>query len=160
MFATNQKRLVFVCFAYILGLLSTSTFAFLPEPPHLSKLLLLVIIWLIITLISTFTLPRFWQLKLNKSTCCWAGCIAIFAMLYFAYRMPQPQNSYVNKIFSQIESSSNLIPVLVKGKVLSSPRTTSNYKSQFWLQIESLSITTDNNSTLQRENITDKLYIT
>ena len=146
----NRDRLVYICLAYILGLLATGFWYFeLVNPPWaiLSSLGLLVLGLLLISILSRRLTGRTsGDLKLFAI----ALCVGILAMAYFWFKLPQPTTRDISYFISEKSQ-----PVQVSGKVTSEPRLNQNYKLRFWLDCQELKL-----SDMAPQDVSGKLYVT
>lgn len=146
MLRINNNSFYVWIIAYIIGLLLTGFFS-------LSQGLFFTITVLILTLISSFLLPKWRKLKLNLVTCFIAGLMVISGFYYLHWRTPIPDNLDISH---QINSSSQNFnsSITVTGIILNTPRLNQNNNARFVFQTQKI----DNNG--QVEKVTGKVYVT
>ncbi|MFB2838226.1 ComEC/Rec2 family competence protein [Floridanema evergladense] len=142
----NSATIAFIlCLAYIIGLLST----ILPLPWG-------GIVVLILGIIATFFVPRFWRKGPKRWIWLVAGLVGLAATLYFQVRIPRPPTNDISRETGAMEQL-----VTVRGTVESMPRLTRTRKAQFWLEATQLNeiIGKDRPVQLGKE-VSGKLYVT
>ncbi len=121
----NTQTAIFLCLAYLLGLLVTI------NPWTRWALVLLAIP-------MTWGLPRIWRKSPNWQLCLVAAAIAISATFYLELRIPQPGAQDISRyIYTSAERSTSQFTI-VQGIVDSYPRVTRSNNSQFWLKATQL----------------------
>ncbi|MDE5090912.1 MAG: ComEC/Rec2 family competence protein [Trichodesmium sp. St18_bin3_1_1] len=108
------------------------------------------------------SLTRRTRRNLLNSNWLWiaAGAIALLASIYFQWRVPQPTASDISKIIS-LDGESQQQVVIVRGKVLSVPRTTRSGKAQLWLKASQVSeVVGTGGSANVHQDVTGKVYVT
>jgi competence protein ComEC len=148
MIIMNRDSWIVFCLAYIIGLFTTSLFYFTNDSLSLIIFLKLGLGLLFFWLINKFLF------KVNLSHKIWfiAIAISLLAVIYFYFRIPQPQ---ANDISYSVDSAKSEL-VRVTGKVLTEPRLNSNQKIKFWLQVREVAAVNKANS----QTRTGKLYVT
>ncbi|MCX7596506.1 MAG: ComEC family competence protein, partial [Fischerella sp.] len=102
-------------------------------------------------LLSTIPHPRAWLI---------AGVVGLLATLYLQLRVPQPGANDISK-FVPSENNNQEQILIVRGKVVSTPRLTRSQRGQFWLEATKLDeVRNDKESTGVSKGVTGKLYVT
>jgi competence protein ComEC len=156
----NPKTVLIFCLAYVIGLLSTATFAFSSNDPSPIAIAITIGGLITITSIAAILVPRF--LWIGKDLKLWiiAGAIATLALGYFQLRVPHPAVSDISQLVSQSDKSGD-ISVTVRGKIIDRPRLTRSQKIQFLLRSEQVSIHENKEITNSGfKKVTGKLYVT
>ncbi len=149
----NRSDWIVITLAYIVGLLATGLFYFDTLEPSWFDLIIVAISLGILGIVSSFVISKY--LKITQKVWLIAYAIALFAVIYFQFRIPSPQ---VDDISYQITPEKSRLAI-VTGKVLNEPRLSSNQRLKFWLQAEKVSLLKTEEST--RENkVSGKLYVT
>ncbi|MCT7952313.1 ComEC/Rec2 family competence protein [Ancylothrix sp. C2] len=158
-----------LCFAYILGLLSTAISAQVFRLPAGGVILLAL------SVAAFFVVPRFWRTGPKAFLWLIAGIIGLVATLYFQWRIPQPAANDIshfvppNSIQTQNSQFLQEPLMILAGNVESMPRLTRSGKAQFWLDATSFTeiITSQPPQTNEQEQsqpelqgVTGKVYIT
>ncbi|MGK7951878.1 MAG: ComEC/Rec2 family competence protein [Xenococcaceae cyanobacterium] len=143
----NRNNWIILCLAYIVGLLSTGLFYF--EDSSWLNLFRVAIGLIALSIITSVAVNRFPDFRKYKQTCLVAGIIALFALVYFQIRIPEPK---VNDISYLLTNSSSQF-ITVKGKVLNEPRLTGNDRVKFWFK-------PDRVLTSPPKLVSGKLYVT
>lgn len=144
----NRDSWTIFCLAYAIGLLSTSVLGFNPNPSWQQ--------WLIVvgglgflSIVAAIVIPRFWRRGIRWQQWLAAGLVAILAVGYFQFRIPQPANDDISKVLKQKHF---IAFIQVEGKALTQGRLTSNQRVQFWFEATKL-LGTD-------QQVRGKLYVT
>ncbi|BAQ61722.1 ComEC/Rec2-related protein [Geminocystis sp. NIES-3708] len=132
--------------AYIFGLLLTEFF-------FLSQGLFFTITVLIITIISSFLLPKWRKLKLNILSCFVAGVMIIAGFYYLHWRTPIPDNFDISHQINSSSQNFNL-STTITGIILNTPRLNQNNNARFVFQTQQI------NNNGQIEKVTGKVYVT
>ena len=142
----NRDSWIVICLAYIIGLFTTSLFYFSDVAFSLSIVLKIGFVFFLLCTITKFIT------KIDVTRKVWLSAIllAIFAVVYFNLRIPQPQQNDISLVASE-----KFQVIMVRGKVITEPRLNSSNKLQFWLQTNE--IVRQDNST---QTVTGKLYVT
>ena len=143
----NRYSWIIICLAYLIGLLTTGLFYF--SNTAFSLLIVLKISFLLILLCTITKLI----IKIDADNKVWLSAIliAIFAVIYFSWRIPQPsQNDISNLVLEKSQV------VTVRGRVLTEPRLNNSNRIKLWLQVKEVA-QRDSNAF---ETVTGKLYVT
>ena len=144
----NRDSWIIIYLAYILGLISASLF-YLSQ----NNFSLLIFLKLGIALaVIGFVLRFFIKLDIDNKIYYIAIAIFVLSVLYFNFRLPQPQANDI----SNLVSSEKYLNATVTGKVLTEPRLNDNYKLKFWLKAQKIA---EQNS-LNSQQTAGKLYVT
>jgi competence protein ComEC len=144
-----------VCFAYIVGLLSTAlTWTIQGLPGGAIALLLLGVV-------AFFVMPRLWRTGVRSWVWLAAGLVGFLAVLYFQMRLPQPGAQDVS--FQVADSASTVAEI--RGQILSSPRLTQSQRIQFWLEAKTVrqiaaEQATNTSQASTPQTVTGKVYAT
>ncbi|ELS00522.1 ComEC/Rec2-related protein [Xenococcus sp. PCC 7305] len=149
----NKADWIVITLAYIVGLLATGLFYFDTLEPSWLDLVIVAISLGVLSLFSSFTLPKYLKVKLKIWLIAYA--IALIAVIYFQLRIPSPQ---VDDISYQITSEQSQV-VLVTGQVIKEPRLSGNQKLKFWLQAETVSLLEKEELNIE-DTVSGKLYVT
>lgn len=106
---------IFLCLAYLIGLLSSKFFA--------GGYLVLGLF-----IIGALIPPRFWRSGIKPRLWIVAGIIGLLATFYYQFRFPQPRSNDINKFIAEPTQI-----VRIEGKITSNPRLTRSGRSQFIL---------------------------
>ena len=117
-----------LCLAYIVGLLSTGLFNW--SNSDWQNLAIVAIGLAGLSIFISILVTRFPYVRKYSKVCLSAGIIAIFALVYFQLRIPQPKVNDISYLLT--ESPSQFITV--EGKVLTEPRLTESERIKFWFQ--------------------------
>lgn len=167
----NQVNGVIICLSYILGLLLTA----IPGGG----------LWVLILGIVAAVLRRHYLLRrkhflirekllaknqvvanISQSFPCsktWlvAGLVGLLASGYFYLRVPQPGKEDISGFVATESSSYREQLVMVRGKVLSSPRLTRSQRGQFVLEAKQVDeVKNDQSPATVMKGVTGKLYVT
>jgi competence protein ComEC len=156
----NRNNAIIFGLAYVIGLLSTATFALSSNDPSPIAITITIGGLIIITSIAAILVPRF--LWIGKDLNLWiiAGAIAILAVGYFQLRVPHPSVSDISQLVTQ-DNKSGDISVTVRGRIIDRPRLTRSQKIQFLLQAEQVSVHQQKELTNSGfTKVTGKLYVT
>lgn len=127
----KTKPLAIACLAYILGLLLTGLP--LPSPVVAGWAIPLTALGLGMVGGAIATLPRPWRLGLRRGTWGVVGGIGVLAVLYFQWRLPQPQPNDISRLLTET-GRPTLSRVVVTGFVATAPRLTRNQTWRFELE--------------------------
>ncbi|HLP88215.1 MAG TPA: ComEC/Rec2 family competence protein [Nostocaceae cyanobacterium] len=167
----NQVNGVIICLSYILGLLLTA----IPGGG----------LWVLILGILAAVLRRHYPLRrkhfqikekllaknqvvanISQSFPCsktWlvAGLVGLLASGYFYLRVPQPGKDDISGFVATESNSNREQLVMVRGKVLSSPRLTRSQRGQFVLEAKQVDeVKNDQSPATVMKGVTGKLYVT
>lgn len=142
----NRYSWIVICFAYIIGLLTTSLFYFSSTVFSFSIILKISLFLLLLSTIAIF----FTKIDIDNKIWFVAVVIALLAVVYFSWRIPQPQENDISTVASEKSQV-----VTIRGKVLTEPRLNSSNKIKFWLQANEVT-RQDSNTQI----VTGKLYVT
>lgn len=145
---------IILCFAYIIGLLSTGISSHPVHEFSREHWTGFLIIITIVTILVTVFLPRFWLFAPPRVLLFSSGLVVLFAVVYFHFRLP---HQGINDVSNQLNKfNSNFSPVVeVTGKIITNPRLTRNDKIKFIVQAETIKLSSETT-----ENVTGKLYVT
>lgn len=138
-----------LCLAYIIGLLSTGFVGFPALWQHWAGIF---ITFSVLTIVSAIFMPRWWRTGPEARVWLVAGLIAILAVVFFQFRVPQPGINDISRKLTGDES----VAVKVEGRILSEPQLTRKQKVRFWFKTEHLTILEEK----QEATVTGKLYVT
>ena len=124
----SRNSWTILCLAYIVGLLSTGLFDWSNSGWQSWATVAIGLGGLSITI--SILIARFLSFRKYRQICLFAGIIAIFALVYFQLRIPQPRVNDISYLLT--ESPSQFITV--KGKVLTESRLTTKERIKFWFQ--------------------------
>ena len=124
----SRNSWTILCLAYIVGLLSTGLFNW--SNSDWQNLLLVAIGLGGLSIAISILIAHFPYVRKSSKVCLSAGIIAIFALVYFQLRIPQPKVNDISYLLT--ESSSQFI--IVEGKILTEPRLTESERIKFWFQ--------------------------
>ena len=141
----NRYSWIIICLAYIVGLLTTSLFYF-SDANSLAIVLKIGFVLLLLAIVSKLII----KVDIDNKVWFSAIVIAILAIVYFSWRIPQPLQNDISTVASE-----NSQVVIVRGKVLTEPRLNSSNKIKFWLQANEVARQDSNTQT-----VTGKLYVT
>jgi competence protein ComEC len=145
----NRDRWTIICLAYTIGLLSTNILGFHPNPSWQQWIVVIGGLGFL-SAIAAITMPRFWRRSSRWQLWLSAGLVAILAVAYFQFRIPQPTDSDISRVLEKGNSYGQT--VTVTGKTLTQARLTSNQRSQFWFEVKKLQ--------QSDRQVTGKLYVT
>jgi competence protein ComEC len=140
-----------LCLAYVMGLLATSLFGFPNPHPSWQQWTVAVGGLVGLSLLAAIIRPRLGRRLFSRKLWLGAGAIAIFAVLYFQWRIPQPGLHDISHVLPSHSPHAQL--VIVEGKLLSEPKLTRNQRVQVWLEAQQL-------KKPQKQQVTGKLYLT
>ena len=143
----NRYSWIIICLAYIVGLLTTGLFYFANAELSLLVVLKIGLLLLLLGIVVKFIV----RVKIDSKIWLSAILIAILAVIYFSWRIPQPSQ---NDISNFVLEKSQL--VTVRGRVLTEPRLNSSNKIKLWLQANEVAQRDSNTF----ETVTGKLYVT
>ena len=149
----NKSDWVVLTFAYIIGLIATGLFYFDTLEPSWHDLIIVAISLSIFGALSSFVVSKY--IKIKQQVWFIAFAIALFAVIYFQFRIPSP---HVDDISYQITPEKSQLAI-VTGKVVNEPRLSSNQKLKFWLQAEEVTLLKQEESTIEN-TVSGKLYVT
>ena len=130
----NRSDWIVITLAYIVGLLTTGLFYFNTLEPSYFDLIIVAISLSIFGVLSSFVVSKY--IKIKQQVWFIAFAIALFAVIYFQFRIPSP---HVDDISYQITPEKSQLAI-VTGKVVNEPRLSSNQRLKFWLQAEAISL--------------------
>ena len=149
----NKHDWIVITLAYIVGLLATVAFYFDTLEPSWFDLVIIAISLGILSILSYFVISKY--IKIKRTICFIAYLVAIFAVIYFQFRIPTPQ---VDDISYQV-TPQKLQLAIVTGKVINEPRLSSNQKLKFWFQAKSVSLL-EKEVVIREAKVSGKLYVT
>jgi competence protein ComEC len=153
----NRIGGIILCLAYILGLFSTGFLNFSQSSFPWQGLLIIAFVFLGFGLAIPLIGKRFCLTAPQIKIWILAATIAIFAVVYFQLRLPQPSTNDISHILTQSGANSHSQIVRVEGKILSQTRLTRKQKVQFELAAEKVSQVKENT---EAKLVTGKLYVT
>jgi competence protein ComEC len=143
-----------LCFAYIIGLLSTGVSS---DPVHqfsIQQWTGLFLAIFLLTIVITIFVPRFWPLGPTRPWWISAGIVVLLAVFYFHLRVPHQSLNDITQQLAKFEG--NVSPIVeVKGKILNQPKVTRTQKGRFVLQAKEFQ-----QSSATTERVRGKLYVT
>ncbi|MCU0537719.1 MAG: ComEC/Rec2 family competence protein [Hydrococcus sp. Prado102] len=148
----NRNSWTVLCLAYAIALLSTNIFGITNPNPSWQTWFITVSGLGFLSVLAAIFIPRFWRRGPKWQLWLAAGLFAIFAVVYFQLRIPQPGSNDISNLFKEGNNKSQF--VTVTGKILTQTRLTSSNRVQFWLEAQQLQ-TRENN-----RQVTGKLYVT
>ena len=143
----SRNSWTILCLAYIVGLLSTGLCNF--SNSDWQNLAMVAIGLAGLSIVTSIVIARFRYVRKYRKVCLGAGIVAIFALVYFQLRIPQPKVNDISYLLTEYSSQF----ITVEGKVLTEPRLTESERIKFWFQP----------SQVQKpsyKNVSGKLYIT
>ncbi|MDJ0688069.1 MAG: ComEC/Rec2 family competence protein [Xenococcaceae cyanobacterium MO_188.B32] len=143
----SRNSWTILCLAYIVGLLSTGLFNW--SNSDWQNLLLVAIGLGGLSIAISILIAHFPYVRKYSKVCLSTGIIAIFALVYFQLRIPQPKVNDISYLLT--ESSSQFI--IVEGKVLTEPRLTESERIKFWFQPRQVQVSPP-------KKVAGKLYVT
>jgi competence protein ComEC len=144
----TRTNWIIIGLAYIIGLLSTNLIIDSTSGLVLKRLVILSVILLTLAVVMAIAqrTQRVISSKIKARVCFLACIVAIFAVVYFQLRIPQPQ---YNDISYQISKSDRIL-VNVTGTVLNELRLNENQRLKFWLKV----------AQIDGKTVSGKLYAT
>ena len=149
----TRDRWIIICLAYIIGLLSTNLLDFSTTGFTLRQLAILAAGLTTLAVVCAFAKRGLRPIALRKrirtsySTWIVAVIVALLSVLYFQFRIPQPD---FDDVSYQVTASESEL-VTVTGKVLTEPRLNDNQRLKFWLEASEIN---------EGESVSGKLYVT
>ncbi len=143
----NRYSWIIICLAYIIGLLTTSLFYFTNANFSLLVVLKIGLLLFLLGIVAKFIVRD----KIDRQIWLSAILIAIFAVIYFSWRIPQPSQNDISNF--ALENSQI---VTVRGRVLTEPRLNSSNKIKLWLQAKEVA----QRDSQAFKTVTGKLYVT
>ena len=140
----TSDRWIIICLAYIVGLLSTNLFDFSTTGFSLQQWGILAAGLTILAVVCAFALRK--RVRTLYSTWIVAVIVALLSVLYFQFRIPQPD---FNDVSYQVTASESEL-VTVTGKVLTEPRLNDSQRLKFLLKA----------SQINEKKTSGKLYVT
>jgi competence protein ComEC len=148
----NRNSWTVLCLAYAIALLSTNIFKITNPNPSWQTWFITVTGLGFLSVLAAIFIPRFWRRGPKWQLWLTAGLVAIFAVVYFQIRIPQPGSNDISNLLKEGNSKSQF--VTVTGKILTQTRLTSSDRVQFWFEAQELQKRGDN------RQVTGKLYVT
>ena len=124
----SRNSWTIICLAYIVGLLSTGLFNWSNSGWQSWATVAIGLAGL--SILASLFIVRFRYLRKYRQICLATGIIAIFALVYFQLRIPQPRVNDISYLLTKSPSQF----ITVEGKVLTEPRLTSKERIKFWFQ--------------------------
>ena len=124
----SRNNWTILCLAYIVGLLSTGLFNWSNSDWQSLAIVTLGLAGL--SILTSLIIAHFHYVRQYRRVCLGAGIVAIFALVYFQLRIPQPRINDISYLLTQSPSQF----ITVEGKVLTEPRLTSKERIKFWFQ--------------------------
>ena len=124
----NRNNWIILCLAYIVGLLSTGLFDW--SDSDWQNLVIVAPGLAGLSIVISIAVARFRYIRKYRNICLSAGIVAIFALVYFQLRIPQPKLNDISYLLT--ESPSQF--VTVEGRVLTEPRLTGEERIKFWFK--------------------------
>lgn len=143
----SRNHWTIICVAYIIGLLSTSFYYF--SDYFLQDLAIVAMGLTGLSIASSIFITRFPSARKYRKFCLRAALIAIFALVYFQLRIPQPDTYDVSHLLTKNSS----LFITVQGKVLTEPRLTESERIKFWFKPSQV-------QKPSRQDVSGKLYVT
>ena len=143
----SRNHWTIICVAYIIGLLSTSFYYF--SDYSLQDLAIVAMGLTGLSIASSILIVRFPYARKYRKFCLGATLIAIFALVYFQLRIPQPKAYDVSHLLTKTSSQF----IAVEGKVLTEPRLTESERIKFWFKPNQV-------QKPSRQDVSGKLYVT
>ncbi len=151
----NRDSWIFLCWSYVLGLLSTGVFYFdYLKLSNFNQVLFILLLSISSSIIS-LVLLRSKYFNIKKSVYFLMIGIFVFAPIYFHLRLPTPQKTDISH---ELEKSIPQEIVTVSGKVISEPRINANGNIKFWFKVNNLQKTDTISSSVKK--VSGKLYVT
>lgn len=149
----NKSDWIIITLAYIVGLLATGVFYFNSLKHSWLDLVIVAISLSILSILSYFIISKY--LKIKRKIWLIAYLIALFAVIYFQFRIPTPQ---IDDISYQVTPEKSQL-VWVTGKVINEPRLSSNQKLKFQLQAKTVTLL-EKAEIFTEDQVSGKLYVT
>ncbi|OKH24547.1 competence protein [Hydrococcus rivularis NIES-593] len=146
----NRDSWTVLCLAYAIGLLSTGVLELSNPNPSWQQWIAVAVGLGFFSIVAAISMPRFWRREPRWQLWLVAGLVAILAVAYFQFRIPQPGSNDISRVLEKGNSKSQI--VTVGGKILTQGKLTSNQRVQFWFEAKKLENT--------NEQVTGKLYVT
>ena len=143
-----------LCFAYIIGLLSTGVSSYPVHQFSMQHWTGFFVIILLLTIITTIFVPRFWRLGPTRPWWIAAGIVALLAVFYFHLRLSHQGIDDISQQLAKFKGNNTPI-VQLEGKILNQPKVTRKQKVRFLLQAKEFQ-----HSSAATEKVTGKLYVT
>jgi competence protein ComEC len=147
----NRQSWIVFCLAYLVGLFSTGFVTFFNSELAWISLIRVGIGLGCLTIVAAWITRRCGFIGIRKIIWLEAFVIVILAVIYFHFRIPQPN---VNDISNQLQENQSQLAT-VTGKLLTEPRLTGNEKVKLWVKVTEVE-TEDKN----QQEVTGKLYVT
>jgi competence protein ComEC len=148
----NRNSWTILCLAYAIALLFTNLFGITNPNPSWQTWLITIGGLGFLSVLAAIFIPRFWRRGPKWQLWLTAGLVAIFAVVYFQIRIPQPGSNDVSNLLKESNNKSQF--VTVTGKILTQTRLTSSDRIQFWFEAQQLQKRGNN------REVTGKLYVT
>ncbi|NJP21018.1 MAG: DUF4131 domain-containing protein [Hydrococcus sp. CRU_1_1] len=148
----NRNSWTILCLAYAIALLSTNIFGITNPNPSWQTWFITVTGLGFLSVLAAIFIPRFWRRGPKWQLWLTAGLVAIFAVVYFQIRIPQPGSNDVSNLLKESNNKSQF--VTVTGKILTQTRLTSSDRVQFWFEAQQLQ------KRGNEQQVTGKLYVT
>ncbi len=147
----GQKHWLIICLAYVIGLWST----FLLDDQFLWWQWFSLIGGIaILSILAALLIPNQWRRGPRPVFYLLMGGVALFAAIYFQFRVPQPSSNDVSQILAR--SSFPTKTVTVQGELISEGKSNAQGRVQFWLKTEFARTRKNGNF----QPVTGKLYLT
>lgn len=143
----SRHHWIIVSVAYITGLLFTGFYYFSDYSWH--NLVIVAIGLAGLSIVSSIFIARFPYARKYSKVCLGAGIVAIFALVYFQLRIPQPEANDISHLLTKTSSQF----ISVEGKILTETRLTESERIKFWFkpsQVKKPSL----------KEVSGKLYVT
>ncbi len=124
----NRNNGTILCLAYIIGLLSTGLFNW--SNSNWQNVVIFALGLAGLSIVTSIAIAHFRYLRKYRKVCLSAGIVAIFALVYFQVRIPQPRINDISYLLR--ESPSQFITV--EGTILTEPRLTGEERIKFWFK--------------------------
>ena len=141
----TRDRWIIIGLAYIVGLLSTNLFGFSTSGFTPRQLAILATGLIMLAVISAVALRK--RTRTPYSIWVVAAIVAFLSVLYFQFRIPQPD---FNDVSYQVTASESEL-ITVTGKVLTEPRLNDRQRLKFQLEASRI---------YEGETVSGKLYVT
>ncbi len=154
----NRNNWTIICLAYVIGLLSTYIFGF-PNPNPSWQQWTFVLTGLgFFSAIAALFIPKLWRIGPGWKLWLSAGIIAILAVIYFQFRVPEPSNTDISQLL--VKNNVKSLLVQIDGKVLNEPRLTRSGKIRLWLKPIAVDRVKSKKINNFNKQVTGKLYVT
>lgn len=143
-----------ICLGYVLGLLLTGIAAKLGGIPVGAIVLLLA------GVVSGLLVPRCWRTGPKLRVWLIAGLVGFLAVLYFQWRMPQPEPTNISRLVPEVEDVAPVQTFRVAGRIATSPRLTQSQRLQFELIATQAQAELEDDNKTSPQSVSGRVYVT